>query len=209
MPQAIRFHLDEHVDPAIADGLRRHGIDVTTTLDAGLVRAPTKIMSLSGSLKGGLSSPRTRISCAATPPAYRTPGSPSAASRPVRSARSSKACGSSGNCWSRRRWRTGLSSSEAVTRQAHRRQSGLSEAGAEERWQEPKVESVPDTFESPGPHPDPEPTTHPGHGLPPSSPLVPAIRPPVGARRTGGVIGSRGVIFATSRFSLSFLRKSG
>ncbi len=33
---ALRFHLDEHVDPAIADGLRRRGIDVTTTNGAGL-----------------------------------------------------------------------------------------------------------------------------------------------------------------------------
>jgi hypothetical protein len=33
---ALRFHLDEHVDPAIADALRRRGIDVTTTMDAGL-----------------------------------------------------------------------------------------------------------------------------------------------------------------------------
>ena len=39
MPRTIRFYLDEHVDPAIADGLRRRGIDVTTTLDAGLVSA--------------------------------------------------------------------------------------------------------------------------------------------------------------------------
>jgi predicted nuclease of predicted toxin-antitoxin system len=40
MPRTIRFHLDEHVDPAIADGQRRHGIDVTTTPDAGLLHAP-------------------------------------------------------------------------------------------------------------------------------------------------------------------------
>jgi predicted nuclease of predicted toxin-antitoxin system len=40
MPRTIRFHLDEHVDPAIAQGLRRLGIDATTTIDAGLVRAP-------------------------------------------------------------------------------------------------------------------------------------------------------------------------
>jgi hypothetical protein len=39
MPRTIRFHLDEHVDPAIAAGLRRHGIDVTTTVEAGLVHA--------------------------------------------------------------------------------------------------------------------------------------------------------------------------
>lgn len=32
----LRFHLDEHVDPVIADALRRRGIDVTTTQDAGL-----------------------------------------------------------------------------------------------------------------------------------------------------------------------------
>lgn len=32
----IRFHLDEHMPTAIALGLRRRGIDVTTTADAGL-----------------------------------------------------------------------------------------------------------------------------------------------------------------------------
>jgi predicted nuclease of predicted toxin-antitoxin system len=36
MPDEIRFHLDEHVPPSIAAGLKRRGIDVTTTLDAGL-----------------------------------------------------------------------------------------------------------------------------------------------------------------------------
>jgi hypothetical protein len=35
----MRFHLDEHVDPAIAIGLRRRGIDVTTTPDAELLTA--------------------------------------------------------------------------------------------------------------------------------------------------------------------------
>ena len=35
----IRFHLDEHIDPAVADGLRRRGIDVTTTIDARLLSA--------------------------------------------------------------------------------------------------------------------------------------------------------------------------
>src|SRR5262245_3101749 len=39
MPQTIRFHLDEHCPHAIADGLRRHGIDVTTATDAGLLEA--------------------------------------------------------------------------------------------------------------------------------------------------------------------------
>lgn len=36
MAKHIRFHLDEHVDPDIARALRRHGIDVTTTVEAGL-----------------------------------------------------------------------------------------------------------------------------------------------------------------------------
>ncbi len=31
MHRTIKFHLNEHCDPAIADGLRRHGVDVTTT----------------------------------------------------------------------------------------------------------------------------------------------------------------------------------
>jgi uncharacterized protein with PIN domain len=35
----IAFHLDEHVDHAIAIGLRLRGIDVTTTTDAGLIAA--------------------------------------------------------------------------------------------------------------------------------------------------------------------------
>ena len=36
MARTVRFHLDEHVGNAIAAGLRRRGIDVTTTHDAGL-----------------------------------------------------------------------------------------------------------------------------------------------------------------------------
>ena len=36
MADRIRFHLNEHVDPAIAAALRRAGIDVSTTLEAGL-----------------------------------------------------------------------------------------------------------------------------------------------------------------------------
>jgi hypothetical protein len=36
MANEVRFHLDEHVPPAIAEGLRRRRIDVTTTADAGL-----------------------------------------------------------------------------------------------------------------------------------------------------------------------------
>src|SRR4051794_23988430 len=39
MPRTIRFHLDEHIDVAVAQGLRRRGIDVTTTDDTRLVGA--------------------------------------------------------------------------------------------------------------------------------------------------------------------------
>jgi predicted nuclease of predicted toxin-antitoxin system len=39
MPRTIRFHLDEHVDFAVAEGLRRRGIGVSTTGDAGLLGA--------------------------------------------------------------------------------------------------------------------------------------------------------------------------
>lgn len=35
MPRTIRFHLDEHIPHAVAHGLRRCGIDVTTSTDAG------------------------------------------------------------------------------------------------------------------------------------------------------------------------------
>jgi len=38
--EAIKFHLDEHVDHAVAAGLRARGIDVTTSTDAGLLNAP-------------------------------------------------------------------------------------------------------------------------------------------------------------------------
>ncbi len=40
MPRTIRFHLDEHVAPAIAEALRRRGVDVTTTREVGLTHAP-------------------------------------------------------------------------------------------------------------------------------------------------------------------------
>jgi hypothetical protein len=39
MPRTIRFHLDENCTRATTTGLRRHGIDVTTTAEAGLLGA--------------------------------------------------------------------------------------------------------------------------------------------------------------------------
>lgn len=35
----IRFHLDEHIPTSIAAGLRRRGIDVSTSVESGLVAA--------------------------------------------------------------------------------------------------------------------------------------------------------------------------
>ncbi len=32
----IAYHLDEHIDPRIAEALRLHGVSVTTTVDADL-----------------------------------------------------------------------------------------------------------------------------------------------------------------------------
>src|SRR5262245_45841556 len=39
MARTIRFHLDENCHRAIAEGLRRRGVDVTTTPEAGLLNA--------------------------------------------------------------------------------------------------------------------------------------------------------------------------
>lgn len=36
MADRIKFHQGERIDPVIARALRRHGVDVTTTVDAGL-----------------------------------------------------------------------------------------------------------------------------------------------------------------------------
>ena len=39
MASKIRFHLDESVAVAVAQGLRRRGVEVTTTSEAGLTSA--------------------------------------------------------------------------------------------------------------------------------------------------------------------------
>jgi predicted nuclease of predicted toxin-antitoxin system len=39
MPRTILFHLNENCHRAVAEGLRRRGIGVTTTPDVGLVSA--------------------------------------------------------------------------------------------------------------------------------------------------------------------------
>ena len=37
MAEKIRFHLDENLNTAVAEGLRRRGIDVTTTPELSLI----------------------------------------------------------------------------------------------------------------------------------------------------------------------------
>ncbi len=39
MPRTIRFHLDENCHRAVAEGLRRRGVDVTTTPETWLLQA--------------------------------------------------------------------------------------------------------------------------------------------------------------------------
>ena len=39
MPDPIRFALDEHIAPAVAAGLRRRGVDVTTSQEVDLLGA--------------------------------------------------------------------------------------------------------------------------------------------------------------------------
>jgi predicted nuclease of predicted toxin-antitoxin system len=39
MPRTIRFHLDENFHHGVAQGLRRYGIDVSTTAEANLLGA--------------------------------------------------------------------------------------------------------------------------------------------------------------------------
>ena len=38
--ERLRFHLDENIDPAVADGLRRRGVDVTSSQESELLEAP-------------------------------------------------------------------------------------------------------------------------------------------------------------------------
>lgn len=52
MPRTIRFHLDEHCHRAVAEGLRRRGIDVTTTPEVGLLSASDEEQLAYGSSQG-------------------------------------------------------------------------------------------------------------------------------------------------------------
>ena len=52
MPRTIRFHLDEDVDPVVAEGLRRRGIDVTTSQEARLLGALDPIQLAHAQVEG-------------------------------------------------------------------------------------------------------------------------------------------------------------
>lgn len=43
MPETIRFHLDENISLAVANGLRRRGVDVTTTPEEGLIAVADEV----------------------------------------------------------------------------------------------------------------------------------------------------------------------
>jgi predicted nuclease of predicted toxin-antitoxin system len=52
MPRTIRFHLDENCPRALAMGLRRRGIDVTTTPEVGLPEATDEAQTAHVSSEG-------------------------------------------------------------------------------------------------------------------------------------------------------------
>ncbi|MGH2534410.1 MAG: DUF5615 family PIN-like protein [Thermomicrobiales bacterium] len=41
---SIRFQFDEHVSPRVAHALRRHGVDVLTAREAGLLNTPDAVI---------------------------------------------------------------------------------------------------------------------------------------------------------------------
>ena len=51
MGQRVRFYTDEHVPRAAIRGLRQRGVDVLTAAEAGLLKVPTKIISLGHELR--------------------------------------------------------------------------------------------------------------------------------------------------------------
>jgi predicted nuclease of predicted toxin-antitoxin system len=52
MPRTILFHLDENCHRAVAEGLRRRGIDVTTTPEAGLMSGTDEEQTTYGLAQG-------------------------------------------------------------------------------------------------------------------------------------------------------------
>jgi branched-chain amino acid transport system permease protein len=61
MTDRIRFHLDENVDPAVADGLRRRAVDVTTTQEAAACAVLLALWALMTKTKLGLTMRATQL----------------------------------------------------------------------------------------------------------------------------------------------------
>jgi hypothetical protein len=89
MPRTIRFHLDENCDRAIAEGLRRRGIDVTTTPDVGLMSASDEQQVAHSLAQHECFLLRIEITSASMQQAFHMPASPIVTKTPRASARSS------------------------------------------------------------------------------------------------------------------------
>src|SRR4051794_33151369 len=115
MPRTIRFHLDENCATAIAHGLRRRGIDVTTTAEAALISATDEEQIAYALAEGRVVFTQDqdflRINATDSP----MPALSIAASTSVPLARSSAGWPRSGSLWSRSICETGSSTSELET----------------------------------------------------------------------------------------------
>ena len=78
MPRTIRFHLDENCTKAIARGLRRQGIDVTTTSEAGLIGATDEEQAADALSKGRVIFTQDRDFLRIHTAGFHMPGSPTA-----------------------------------------------------------------------------------------------------------------------------------
>ena len=116
MPRTIRFHLDEHCDPAIAAGLRLHGVDVTTTPEARLLGAEDEEHIAYCMTTGRVVFTQDQDFLRLHATNIEHPGGLRSATRKaVASVKSSQVCCSSGRFTSPRRWRIASSSSSAPT----------------------------------------------------------------------------------------------
>ena len=100
------FHLDEHCDPAIAAGLRLHGVDVTSTAEAGLLHARDEDHLAYGVATGRVIFTQDQDFLSTTWRAWSTGASRSATSGAEASVKSSQICFSFGKHTNRKRWRT-------------------------------------------------------------------------------------------------------
>ena len=109
MSRTIRFHLDENFPGAIAQGLRRLGIDVTTSAEAGLMAATDLEHASFARNQGRVIFTQDRDFLAIHAAGRLTPASSLAARANDRSDRSSPVSLWSGRPWNPPRWRIGSS----------------------------------------------------------------------------------------------------